>query len=177
MIANIGVHILLEVLKTRVARCGTVRKQVICENCNARYGYDMRRTVTLAGFSTAAALEQQAEARLQQRLYHECEAVPCPGCGWYQRDMVSRLRRGYLRRVPLWIFGLALWSGSFFVAAMIVAVAAPNHDQQTAWLVGGCSLGGVLCAAAIVAGFVCRVYRWWNYNPNPVDPQHDAWRS
>jgi hypothetical protein len=52
-----------------------------------------------------------AERHLLWKLEASCDPVPCPQCGWFQEEMVSRLRRNHLR----WLFltGLAAIAAAF----------------------------------------------------------------
>ncbi len=80
---------------------GSIWKQVTCGTCRHSYRYQMAREASgtavsplwLDNAGAKARAEQLARGKLQVMLSHECAAVACPGCGSYQTEMVSLLRR------------------------------------------------------------------------------------
>ena len=166
-------HIVIELLKTRVARSGAVCKTVVCESCQWRYDYEMHRTEKLAKLSSAKSLEQAAEAKLQAMLEEECDAVPCPSCGWYQQNMVLRMRQDY-SRFSFWPVGLALGSVLSFMAAFLAIPAGPTVGP---WWAGACILAMVLCLVGIPASYGYRLYKRFTYNPNAIHFRHESFDS
>src|SRR5262245_28222596 len=77
-----------------------VPRFVQCEKCGHGYGYWLKRT----GFGNASSFlgigmstghqraARDAEFDLEMKLKHDCEAVPCPECGWYQKHMIPQAR-------------------------------------------------------------------------------------
>jgi hypothetical protein len=88
------------------AHSASIRKEVVCEHCECRYGYEMTRSARSTGNSilwldNEGARERartRAIRRVERSLEQSCDLVPCPDCGWYQRDMVGKIR---LRRIVI----------------------------------------------------------------------------
>jgi hypothetical protein len=94
----------LEATASHTAR-GSAVKTVRCEACHCQYAYRLSREAvgTSSDFlvADAQAAKQNASDELRKLLERECDPVPCPTCGWYQRNMVRRARQ--LRYRPLGI--------------------------------------------------------------------------
>jgi hypothetical protein len=89
---------------------GSAVKAVVCENCNYYYAYRLSREAV--GDSTGFLVpdyetaQQRASDKLRELLERGCDPVPCPECGWYQQNMVTRARQ--LKYRPLLIIGVVL---------------------------------------------------------------------
>jgi hypothetical protein len=160
------IHLLIWLMQNRASRSGSVMKTVRCENCTLSYEYEMRRTVKLRGEAATDALAAEAERRLRKQLAQECDAVPCPSCGWYQRYMVEWIRRRAIRHVPVWVVPLVIVTALSITTALVLAL--PNQRFGPAGASVGIALGAVGGAGALVlvlfVGY--RVYRRTAYNPN-----------
>ena len=96
---------------------GSVARFVTCEQCGQGYGYWLDRTTMgtassyfLIGRDGASQRAwDRAKDTLRRRLQTECDAVPCPHCGWYQEHMIAQARHekyGWLVRAG-WIAAIA----------------------------------------------------------------------
>lgn len=161
------VHLIIWLMQNKASRSGSVMKTVRCENCTLGYEYEMRRRVTLRGEAAKEALAAEAERRLRKQLAQECDAVPCPSCGWYQRHMIEQVRRQAMRHVPGWILPLVLVT-AVSIAASLLLVLVPKQRFGPAGVSVGFALGALGGAGALVlvlfVGY--RVYRRTLYNPN-----------
>lgn len=80
---------------------GSVLKSNRCEKCGAEYVYEIERSATGSGssllFLDNDGAEERAATSARDKLYDKLEsavdAVACPSCGWYQRDMARHLKR------------------------------------------------------------------------------------
>src|SRR5436189_1879758 len=80
---------------------GTSVKQVHCEQCGCDYFYRMVRRGEGRGTSpyyldnkgAQRRAERNAQRKLEKLLRKGIDPVPCPDCGWFQRDMVREVRR------------------------------------------------------------------------------------
>lgn len=95
---------LLAAFEESVELTGVTRKQVNCEHCSTVFEYDMTRNVLMRGLRSEEALETVGRTKLSRILEAECDPHPCPGCGYYQQDMVRKLRRNAFGRVPKGIY-------------------------------------------------------------------------
>jgi hypothetical protein len=159
-------------VETKVTRSGSVLKKVRCENCTLDYEYEMHRTVKLHADAAKDELARRAELRLQRQLDEECDLVPCPYCGWYQRHMIERARQVATQAVPAWVIVgfllgslLACWTAGTIINPDDCAV----FGACTGWLVGA---GAAVCGLAVVLFIGHRVRRRFAYNPNAT-----RWKS
>ncbi len=85
-----------------------------CEKCRLDYVYISTRSATgsevnplfLSGGQADRVAAAQARARLEEALEHAIDPVPCPGCGWFQSNMIAparRMHRAILRKAGIWI--------------------------------------------------------------------------
>jgi hypothetical protein len=82
---------------------GAVLKLVRCEHCRAEYVYKMERVATGEGSSflfldnegAASRASSEAQEVLRRKLEQGVDLVPCPACGWYQKNMLPKARRKY----------------------------------------------------------------------------------
>src|SRR3954470_24325400 len=90
-------------------------KPVRCEKCGGAYSYRMvRRGVgqgsTIYGIDSQGASDRSAanaQAKLHRLLQTGVDPVPCPHCGWLQREMVDEIHRrnyGWIKRLGWKIF-------------------------------------------------------------------------
>jgi hypothetical protein len=100
---------------------GSVYKLVECEKCQQSYVYQMKREVEGQGNSlyfldnqgASDRASQSAADDLQKQLAEDCDPVPCVACGWYQLNMVAKLRREYRR----WWYWTGI--GCFFLTVFL----------------------------------------------------------
>jgi hypothetical protein len=114
-----------------------------------------------------------ANKKLRTALLNGAEPVPCPECGWYQKDMV----REYRTRQYIWIpwSALSLLLISQGVACWLMALdrnrmfgpvqTGPDHKVET-WLI--CLGIGALCT---IWGMILRSLLALRLNPNSGFPQ------
>ena len=144
---------------------GGTYKFVECEECQQKYVYRMERHADGQGNSlyfldNAGAqrrAENQAQAVLQHLLKTECDAVPCPKCGWYQEDMVKKLCREH----RLWMYWLGIFA--MFAGVLCGSLGYPMYEAEyrlTAIilfllaLVGiGGGVGAILGRRSLASGF------------------------
>ena len=92
---------------------GSVLKGAFCENCDCEYLYKMERTAEGQGSSPYYLDNAGAQRRAQEGAIRALttalkgiDAVPCPSCGWYQKNMLSKLGGNYGWLLACWITGL-----------------------------------------------------------------------
>src|SRR5262245_20606293 len=84
---------------------GRAVKEVKCEHCGGEFVYLMERKV--GGVATSwfpvrdgQKAKEQSEAMallsLHLTLAEDCDPVPCLNCGWYQKEMVRKIREEHL---------------------------------------------------------------------------------
>ncbi len=103
---------------------GSVIKLVRCEQCSHEYGYKMSRKVSGRAFSALGLNNQNASdaatnlanRRLRRAIARSCDPVPCPSCGWYQEEMLARLRRTRFK----WVDTLAILLFMFPIFATMI---------------------------------------------------------
>lgn len=125
-------------------------KVVECTGCGEAFVYRMERRASgyasnllwLDGDGARERATKEAEKQLEKALTKGCDFVPCPGCGWYQPDMVQRKRA----RIMWWSLAgvVVAWiAGEITISAM----TTPFSSLQTASAV----LKGLVIAGAMVA--------------------------
>src|SRR5262245_22850887 len=75
-------------------------RQVCCEKCGSRFSYTYLAKAVgedgslyfLDNEGAAARAVARAKSELKGELAHGTYMVPCPECGWYQKDMVREMR-------------------------------------------------------------------------------------
>jgi hypothetical protein len=154
---------------------GTAVKTVRCEACNYMYAYRISREAVghSSGFIEAdpATAKQRAVDKLHELLEKECDPVPCPMCGWYQHDMVKRIRQ--LRYSPLSIAGVIL----FIIAGMLSfpVLIIMFSDVPAVIERRGSDLNIVLrlvWGVTLATAAVCLALRFllaWFFDPNKAD--------
>lgn len=83
---------------------GTASKSVQCEQCGMPFQYQIRRAASATADSfygiaakwTQNRAHRKATRLLEQKLEQEFDVVPCPTCGWYQKEMVLHLQQNHL---------------------------------------------------------------------------------
>lgn len=153
---------------------GRTLKQVNCEQCQAEYVYFMEREATGQGTSVLFLDNEGAEGRassdaersLDRALAQECDPVPCPGCAWYQKPMVTMLRKQH----RAWMF----WTGvAFFIPTLLAGFVlyinlVDMHGPKphlTSWSLG-ILLSGLTASLGLI--FLRRILAA-NYDPNSDD--------
>jgi hypothetical protein len=155
---------------------GQAIKLVGCEQCGAEYVYQVMRTATGEGTSflflnnegASKLASSRAESRIQEVLERCVDLVPCPTCGWYQRDMVPKARR--LHRRWMLNLGACLTIGLIPVAVIGALVNAAMERQGRRGLpvlptVGILAFFGLLGVGLVIGKFVSA----YLYNPNQED--------
>jgi hypothetical protein len=157
-----------------VTEKGTEVKEAKCEQCECEYVYQVFRSAT--GRSTAFLVadhdraQQRADHELMYLLIDTCDPVPCPKCGWYQRNMVARarqLRFGWLSIASLVFFVISCF-GLFFVVPAVAALVAAIDKEPGILLYFGLLLWGAAFILAAVLLILRRVLER-RYDPNAAD--------
>ena len=89
----------------------------------------------------------KADTKLAKQLAKECDAVSCPACGWYQRNMVRRIKLRIIRWMVFTAFVIPL------ILIMIAGTMWSNGASlpDWAWILGLIAI--VLLAAGAIAIF------------------------
>jgi hypothetical protein len=107
---------------------------------------------------------QGAEKHLRQILESECDAVPCPKCGWYQTPMQVKLRHEHLRWFH-WVGFLATFAAGAFLVFVWLNGRFNGNDFPI-------SKTTVVCAwVATGTGLAIMIGRFWiarNFDPNVI---------
>jgi uncharacterized iron-regulated membrane protein len=111
-----------------------------------------------------------AEADLGERLETECDAVPCPSCGWYQQHMIPQARHekfGWLYRAGWVVFVVALFL--LILSGCVVEVAL----KQPVLRIAGRALQFLLVLGlfAPLPGYLLARFLGEQYQPNNDDPE------
>jgi hypothetical protein len=147
-------------------RSGVVVKFVQCVECDCGYAYEMERTIQASAFSplglsgkaSARAATEDAVRRLDRALRESCDPVPCPRCGWYQSNMVKRVRQIRLRWVKSTAFAL-------FPLSILSALFALDFAAKQYWpLVGLGTLASLIGLACLL--LIARYLLNRRYDPN-----------
>lgn len=115
-----------------VQATGSVTKSVCCERCHCQYHYTAQRIGVGHGMSVlwldnngaSKRAHSKATADLERKLVRVTEAVPCPTCYWYQRNMLGILKQKEARNILL--LGL--------LTAVIAAIALLAGASIFEWL-------------------------------------------
>ena len=133
---------------------GWAMRNAKCEACNCEYVYQVFRRVW-------GGSQQEAVENLHNALYSACDPVPCPECGWYQRDMVERARQLRCRLLEYAGAGLVLVS----VVAFLIVVSVGVRAGSSVWW---CVLPLALFASGVVL-LVLRSVLPRSFDPNTAD--------
>lgn len=168
-------------------------KQVQCEFCKCSYVYDFSRKATrraggkaqafaihggLIGALIGAAIDstthkddfqlrEEAEQAAEQRMAGAVELAPCPGCGWFQADMVKEARKRARRGRVM----VALLSIGFMALIALVVMAQIENERLThgtipSWLLWAVGLVLVSC----VTLYLMRWVQLGSYDVNAGHP-------
>jgi hypothetical protein len=166
---------------------GTAVKEAKCEQCECEYTYLVFRRAIGKSTAFLVADHETAQARANDDLYEllksACDPVPCPNCGWYQRDMVARarqLRFGWLS-IPSRVFFViscillpfvalfaAVWLEEKDRYAELGLTTMERQDAETllvSLLLWGAAL--ILAAVLLILRFLLPRF----YDPNAADPK------
>ncbi len=136
---------------------GWMWKNVVCESCQSEYRYKAVEVVTgvaddflwVDKSGAKKRAEEQAHNKLERRLARAIEPVPCPNCGWYQKNMTALFKRK--RLIWMWCYGpliaivvwiIRLWPQS--------SVWIPDWSPNTLF----------------IASFVGGIFWYVEHNPN-----------
>jgi hypothetical protein len=112
---------------------------------------------------------QRAASELRGLLRWDCDAVPCPDCGWYQEAMVRAMRRDHLR----WMLNTGLAFLALSTISLIIAYVAwlPNfpHSPGPPWLLPSALIAGVVAGVAAAGLLVAKASLSARYDPNAID--------
>lgn len=150
---------------------GSIIRLVRCEQCNYEYAYQMNRKIKGRALSpyavntnqAAALSERRAQKRLEYALRNSCDPVPCPACGWYQRDMIQRLKKLRLRWIPK--LAIAMIPLSVFVFVIVFSLlfntAIPKEHHP---VIAGLAVAGAWCVVGML--LLGRIILNQIYDPN-----------
>jgi hypothetical protein len=171
------VHVHVETFTA--ARIGARTKYVHCEQCGTPYEYRCIRRAVGTGSATYGIgkeraqrkAAERAESLLEKRLLKGIDPVPCPSCGWVQREMVDELNRRQYRWMS-WVgwtvVGLALAAAG---CALLVNLqeSSPNRVSPGTQRF----VTDALIVALAGAGLPLAVRRALRVNPNgAAHPDH-----
>jgi hypothetical protein len=151
------------------------RKLVVCEHCHKAYVYLAFRQgqgtgenyLWLMGEQAEEQARREAEAEVESRLAEAIEPVPCPGCGWYQANMIEPARSHHLYRWHRAGFWLVLFGGVLMFFFWLF------HEYFPEWPPG--HVGFRLTQAAVLAGAALMIIRFvlaQRYQPNSLPLEH-----
>ena len=154
-----------------VSVSGSRWKAVHCTHCRTDWAYKVSRQATGEGRSpyfldndgAQARARQSAVESLERKLSSAADNIACPKCGYYQEDMVQRLRSS--QHTGLAVLGGFAIAGA--VGTLLVGLAAAP--------VASMAVAGLMVVGAIVS-FVRRGRLQAAYDPN-VDAQMRARRD
>jgi hypothetical protein len=156
---------------------GATLKLVRCEKCHVEYVYRMERIGSGSGTSllflenkgAQDRATQQAANELRGLLWRECDAVPCPDCGWYQEAMIQAMRRDHCR----WMQNTGLVLVAVSTISLVIAYVdwLPNlpHPPGPPWLFPMSLIAGVVTGVAGAGLLVAKAALSARYDPNAND--------
>jgi hypothetical protein len=151
---------------------GSMFKIVQCESCRFVYVYRMTRTgagsASESVFADGGAVDEAAAYAsfdLQQKLAHDCDAVPCLECGKYQQHMIDALKRDF--QSGQWYTGIILLLLAVILAAIYgILMSGPRHIEKPDWTLGAlAALAGVSGATMLLL----RRYQLRHFDPHATD--------
>ena len=114
------------------------------------------------------AAAQRASDNLRKLLERECEPVPCPKCGWFQRDMVKRVWEARYRPLFLLLWGLLGTVGAVVGPASFLAIVSGAEARERISYLGLFLLwGGFLATAGVL--LTLKFLLVWRFDPNALD--------
>jgi hypothetical protein len=145
---------------------GSTVVAVRCERCKHKYYYELTRSARGYGSSKEQA-RRRAEVSLRWLLECDVEPVPCPHCGWWQREMIPVVRERRQR-------GTLVWGLAGLIAATFAGWAALFlMELRDTWKVNvapsSVPLFGTFAALAAAGGIgllFVREYKKGVHNPN-----------
>jgi hypothetical protein len=184
MVFHFPFHYLLHGLahsfrQSKPAACVTDRREISdvveCEKCHSVYVYQLCRAAqgqSMTGDHKTAA--ERARKKVTHILMTECDPVPCPVCGWYQRRMIRQAQqlkyRGFYRGS---LVSLCVGANLFCVGSVIAAFLAPTTSAlpSAAWciMILACAALVVGLALPILKFILCRLFNPNNENPEDVE--------
>jgi hypothetical protein len=130
-----------DILGGDIPLTGEALKFVHCEQCETEYTYRLKRTAT--------CLDE-----LAQKLEQGVALVPCPACGWYQKNMIPGARRAHKR----WMLNTGACLTIGLIPFYLCAFASP--------IFLGCLLAFAIAGMGLVfAKFILSSH----YDPNSQD--------
>lgn len=157
---------------------GSLPKLVRCEQCGLEYVYTVERAAAVQATSYFGMDDNAVKARavrdaayfLNLVLEQASDPVPCPGCGFYQKAMVDRLRQSHLE----WMYQLGIGCILVFLLLLFLAIVVTLAVLS--------EMGGVVGIAALILWsmtvvmfavaltlFLLRRQRVQRYSPNDED--------
>jgi hypothetical protein len=171
----VGVLVFLLMAKKHVVS-GSTPVAVRCENCKGKYYYELKRTAKGGALDKWVA-RAVARQRLRRMLASDCEAVPCPECGWYQEEMVPLVRRSHRRWLQHVGMAVGFLGPLCFLPAFILILIEPRDPEVKEWtfpiMFGGFAAGFFLGFCTMIV-MVLRNALNARYDPN--DPETEAER-
>jgi Flp pilus assembly protein TadB len=122
-----------------------------CENCNAEYLYKMTRRATethTAPPNARAHVEKSVAKRAKKSLKKGIDPVPCPACGYLQRNMVRTVKSEQIAMLMLiampvmfviaivaflsffWMYAVIFTSLIVLVVAAVLIVLRDHNTRQ-----------------------------------------------
>lgn len=160
-------------------------KSVTCESCGTDYVYLFGATAHGEGTSLGILGDQggaerahdEAETQLQALLADGCSVVPCPACGWVQRQMFPEARRWRHRWMRHVAVGLLAVAGLVAVVAFFgTLVSFSGEDLLGAawWWLGAAILAATAGGVAWLRSSLANRY---DPNSEPVEQRklHGRW--
>jgi hypothetical protein len=156
---------------------GTVFKTVRCEKCQTEYAYPVTRTASDRGTGflflddkgAMGRAEGGAKEALRRELDNAIEAVPCPGCGWYQATMIPLLQSrvcASLRSGGAWL----LAQSGLFLFLLCCFLADPKIPPDPIPVACGL-IAAVTLGAAGSAELISTARARARYDPNAGDAE------
>jgi hypothetical protein len=118
---------------------GVVSRNVRCERCKEPYHYELRHTArgSARAGSEESAVDQakaRAESNAMAALVDGTEIVPCPICGWLQRDMVRQVQLKRVRwMLRIGVIGLFVAAMTWLILPMPKWFAPPSELSEEDW--------------------------------------------
>ena len=123
-----------------------VWKNVACECCEEIYHYQVEREASSEASSflwldndgAKHRAEKEASKKLNHKLEVAIDPVPCPSCGWYQRNMCTILRLKYF-----------MW-GTVFIGVMCAFAFAFTFQIPSQLILGTAGFGLFSCLCLVL---------------------------
>ncbi len=139
--------------KYTVTVSGSIWKPVTCENCGCEYAYQIKHqtngsATNVLWLNKDGAIrnaENNANHNLKSYLKNTVRNYHCPNCGFYQTDMIHRMKNSVWQRAL--VFG--------FIAFIIVALIAVSNASVIFYSI----IAGIIVGIAFLSPLT-------NFNPN-----------